>query len=246
MKFFSLVAIGAFALAVVGCGGGGSGGGGGGGPFSIVRVESPSADPLNILPGENVQFELAGYEVGSGTRVVLNATSWSVLDNTSVGTINGNGMFTATTPGNARIGAMWNGTPPASPLPIVVRASNLAGVSGTVRNGGTPVRGVVVIFYNASDVEVGRATSLHDGSFKGWVPTTATRMNLELTTLDGRWLRQWDYRGDTYQAGNQIPNCHATMVLTGGPLQVGVVRNMADPVQVFDLNTPPPFPTGCQ
>src|SRR5687768_15449515 len=119
MKFFSLVAVGAFALAMVGCGGGGSGGGGGGGPFSLVRVESPGSDPLNILPGEQVQFVLAGYEVGSGNRVVLNATSWSVLDNTSVGTINGNGLFSATTPGNARIGAMWNGTPPATPLPIV-------------------------------------------------------------------------------------------------------------------------------
>jgi hypothetical protein len=247
MKFFSLVAVGAFALAMVGCGGGGSGGGGGGGgPFSLVRVESPSKDPLNILPGENVQFELAGYEVGSGTRVVLNATSWSVLDNPSVGTINGTGNFTAAAPGNARIGAMWNGTPPASPLPITVRPNGLAGVSGSVRNGGNPVRGVVVVFYNSSDAEVGRATSMQDGTFRGWVPTTAVSMNLEITTLDGRWLRQWDYKSDTYQAGPQIPNCHATMVLTGGPLVVGQVRNMADPIMVFDLNTPPPFPTGCQ
>ena len=106
MKFFTLVAVGAFALAVVGCGGGGSGGGGGVGPFSLVRVESPSKDPLNILPGENVQFELAGYEVGSGTRVVLTATSWSVLDNQAVGSINGSGNFAAAAPGNARIGAM--------------------------------------------------------------------------------------------------------------------------------------------
>lgn len=246
MKFFTLVAVGAFALALISCGGGGSGGGGGGGPFSIVRVESPSNDPLNILPGEDVQFELAGYEVGSGTRVVLNATSWSVLDNQSVGTISGTGLFSATTPGNARIGAMWNGTPPASPLPIVVRQLGLAGVTGIVRNGGNPVRGVVVIFYNSSNAEVGRATSLSDGSFKGWVPVSATRMNLEVTTLEGRWLRQWDYRSDTYQAGPQIPNCHATMVLTGGPLVLGQIRSMADPIQVFDLNTPPPFPTGCQ
>lgn len=246
MKFWTLVSVGAFALAMVGCGGGGSGGGGGGGPFSLVRVESPSADPLNIVVGQSVQFVLAGYEVGTGTRVVLNATSWSVLDNPSVGTINGSGNFTAAAAGNARIGAMWNGTPTATPLAITVRPQGLAGVAGQVRNSGVPVAGVVVVFYNASDVEVGRATSLADGSFRGWVPTSAVSMNLLETTLDGRWLKQWDYRSDTYQAGNQIPNCHATMVLTGGPLVLGQTKSMADPIQVFDLNTPPPFPTGCK
>ena len=246
MKFWTLVSVGAFALAMVGCGGGGSGGGGGGGPFSLVRVESPSADPLNIVVGSNVQFVLAGYEVGSGTRVVLNATSWSVLDNPAVGTINGTGNFSAAAPGNARIAAMWNGTPTATPLPITVRPQGLAGVQGQVRNGSNPVAGVIVIFYNASDVEVGRATAMSNGTFLGWVPTTAVTMNLHEPTLEGRWLKQWDYRSDTYQAGGLIPNCHATMVLTGGPLVAGQTRTIADPIQVFDLNTPPPFPNGCQ
>ncbi|MDQ2987304.1 MAG: Ig-like domain-containing protein [Armatimonadota bacterium] len=245
MKFFTLVSIGAFALAVIGCGGGGSGGGGGGGPFSIVRVESPSTDPLNILVGQSVQFELAGYEQGSGNRVVLQATSWSVLDNPAVGTINGNGSFTGALPGNARIGATWNGTPTVTPLPISVRPQGIAGLAGSVRNGGTAVRGVVVVFYNAGNTEVGRATSMADGSFRAWVPTTATRMNLDTTTLDGRWLRQWDYLSETYQAGQQIPNCHATFVLTGGVLTNGETRTISGPVQVFDLNTPPPFPSGC-
>jgi hypothetical protein len=244
MKFFTLVACSAFVLGMIGCGGSGSTGGGGGGPFSIVRVESPTKDPLNILPGESVQFELAGYEVGSGTRFVLQATSWSVLDNLAVGTINGTGNFLAQAPGNARIGAMWNGTPTASPLPITVRPLGLAAVQGSVRNGGNPVRGVVVIFYNASDVEVGRATSMQNGSFKGWVPTTAVSMNLEVNTLEGKWLRQWDYASDTYQAGPQIPNCHATMSLSA-PLAAGQTSTMSDNVIVFDLNTPPPFPTGC-
>jgi hypothetical protein len=245
MKFWSLLSLGALALSLVSCGGGGSGGGGVG-PFSIVRVESPNADPLNIVVGDSVQFELAGYEVGSNNRVVLQATSWSVLDNPAVGTINGTGNFTAAAPGNARIGATWNGTPTATSLPIVVRPAGLAGVQGTVRNGPTPVRGVIVTFYNASDVEVGRATSMADGSFRGWVPTTTVSMNMDVATLDGRWLRQWDYRGETYQAGTQIPNCHATFVLTGGPLVNGQTRTIADPILVFDLNTPPPFPTGCQ
>ncbi|MEO7453219.1 MAG: hypothetical protein ABIV13_00470 [Fimbriimonadales bacterium] len=245
MKFLTLVAVGAFALVMVGCGGGGSGGGGGGGgPFSLVRVESPTKDPLNILPGESTTFELAGYEVGSGTRFVLQATSWSVLDNQNVGTINANGVFSALAPGNARIGAMWNGVPPATPLPITVRPLGLAAVQGSVRNGGNAVRGVVVIFYNASDVEVGRATSMTDGSFKGWVPTTAVSMNLEVATLEGRWLRQWGYEALTYQAGPQIPNCHATMSLSA-PLAAGQTSTMANSVIVHDLNTPPPFPTGC-
>ena len=245
MKLWTLL-IGAAAVAVIGCGGGGSGGGGGVGPFSIVRVEAATADPLNILVGDSVQFVVAGYEVGTNNRVILQATSWSVLDNQTVGTINGNGVFNAATPGNARIGATWNGVPPVTPLPITVRPQGLAGVQGSVRNGSTPVRGVIVIFYNAANTEVGRATTLSDGSFKAWVPTTATRMNLDVTTLDGRWLRQWDYIADTYQAGNDIPNCHATFVLTGGPLTNGQTRIISDPIFVFDLNTPPPFPTGCQ
>jgi hypothetical protein len=246
MKFWSLLSVGALALAVVGCGGGGSGGGGGNGPFSVVRVESPSKDPLNILVGDNVQFVIAGYEVGSGNRVVLQATSWSVLDNPAVGTINGSGVFTAALPGNARIGATWNGVPPVTPLPVTVRPQGLAAVQGTVRNGSAAVRGVIVIFYNAANSEVGRATSMNDGSFKAYVPTTATRMNLDVATLDGRWLRQWDYRTETYQAGPQIPNCHATFVLTGGQLTNGQTSTIGDPIQVFDLNTPPPFPTGCK
>lgn len=239
--FFALL----LTLILGGCSGGGAGGGGGGGPFFLVRVESPGVDPLNILVGQNVAFVIAGYEVGSGNRVVLTATSWSVLDNQAVGSINGNGQFTAAMPGNARIGATWNGTPTVTPLPITVRSQNLAGIRGTVRSAGQPVAGVVVIFYNAADVEVGRATSLTNGQFTGYVPTTAVRMNLDVASLEGRWLKQWGYRGEVYQAGPTIPNCHAAFVL-GTPLAIGQTSVMADPIDVYDLNLPPPFPTGCK
>ncbi|MDQ2986330.1 MAG: hypothetical protein M3R13_06360 [Armatimonadota bacterium] len=112
-----------FALAltiavVAGCGGGGSGGGTG--PFQVVLVESPGADPQNIIVGEEVQFVLAGYKAGGG-RVVLQATSWSVLDNPNVGTINPLGIFTALAAGEARIGATWNGSPAPTPLAIRVK-----------------------------------------------------------------------------------------------------------------------------
>jgi len=244
MKIWIGLFIGMVAIVVVGCGGGSSGGGGGGGPFSLVRVESPNGDPLNIVVGQSIQFVIAGYEIGTGNRVVLQATSWSVLDNPAVGTINGNGQFTASTPGNARIGATWDGTPTVTPLAITVRAQGLAGITGTVRNGGTAVAGVVVIFFNASNSEVGRATSQANGSFLGWVPTTATRMNLEVATLEGRWLKQWDYNSKTYQAGNTIPNCHATFILNG-PLTNGQTRTITGAIQVLGLSTPPPFPTGC-
>jgi len=245
MKFWIGLFVGLVALVVVGCGGGSSGGGGGGGgPFSLVRVESPSGDPLNIVVGQSLQFVIAGYEVGSGNRVVLQATSWSVLDNPAVGSINGNGQFTGAVPGNARIGATWNGTPTVTPLAITVRAQGLAGISGVVRNGGVGVPGVIVVFYNVSNTEVGRATSQADGSFLGWVPTTATKMNLLEASLDGRWLKQWDYNNKTYQAGNAIPNCHAAIVL-GSPLTNGQTSTVTGSIQVFDLNTPPPFPTGC-
>jgi hypothetical protein len=244
MKYWIGLFVGIVALVVVGCGGSSETGGGGGGPFSLVRVESPNGDPLNIVVGSSLQFVIAGYEVGTGNRVVLPATSWSVLDNQAVGSINGNGNFTAAAPGNARIGATWNGTPTVTSLPISVRSQGLAGISGTVSNGSSGVSGVVVIFFNASNNEVGRATSQANGSFLGWVPTTATRMNLEVTTLEGRWLKQWDYDAKTYQAGNTIPNCHASFVLNG-PLTNGQTRTITGSIRVFDLNTPPPFPSGC-
>lgn len=244
MKYWIGLLVGVITLVVVGCSGGSSGGGGGGGNYSLVRVESPNGDPLNIVVGSALQFVVAGYEIGTGNRVVLQATSWSVLDNQAVGTINGNGQFTAAAPGNARIGATWNGTPTVSSLPITVRAQGLAGISGTVRNGGTGVAGVVVIFFNASNGEVGRATSQANGAFLGWVPTTAVRMNLEVTTLEGRWLKQWDYNSKTYQAGNSIPNCHATFVLNN-PLANGQTRTITGSIGVLSLNSPPPFPTGC-
>ncbi|MGI8923035.1 MAG: hypothetical protein ACR2HJ_03185 [Fimbriimonadales bacterium] len=249
MKLFALLSVLLAAIFVASCGGsGGGGGGGGGGPYSSVRVELPGRDPLNIVVGETVRFELAGYDEFTGERDVLQATSWSILDNPNVGTINANGQFTAALPGNARIAATWNGTPPAMPLRITVRPQGLARLTGTVRNasGGAGVGGVQVIFFNQGNAEVGRATTMSNGTFLAQVPTTATTMNLAENTLSGRWLKQWEYRGMVYQAGNSIPNCHATFVVSNPPLNGGETDDIPDPLRVFSLGTPPPFPDGCK
>src|ERR1700730_9294595 len=93
-----------FAMLLFGCGGGG-GGGGGSGTFSVVRVELPNRDTINIVVGQQVVFVLAGYDAFSGQRIVLTANSWSVTGNPAVGTIDSSGRFTASSPGTAQIHA---------------------------------------------------------------------------------------------------------------------------------------------
>lgn len=243
MKYF--LAFGAVlslsALIVMGCGGGGTGGGGG--PYVVVRVELPGRDPINIVVGQTVQFELAGYNF-SGQRDRLQATGWFILDNPAVGTIDQSGNFTATSPGTARILATWAGTPNAQTLTIVVKPAGLARYSGRVVNNANSagVTGITVIFYDNNNVEVGRAITTTGGNFLAQVPTTATRMNLDPASLTG-WLVQWKYRTLIYQAGNGIPNCHA--IIVAPPLVPNQTSNIADPVRLYDSTVPPPFPTGC-
>ena len=236
------------ALAVASCGGGGGGGGGNNGPFSVVRVELPGKDPLNIVVGDDVRFVLAGYEVGTGRRVILQATAWSVLDNQSVGTIDQSGNFHANAAGSARIAAQWDGVPTAQPLKVTVRPQGLARIAGHVRKiaGNAPVEGVQVIFYNVGNAEVGRATSLADGSFLAQVPVSAVKMNFDEDTLRGRYLLQWTYRDVTYQAGDLIANCNAVFVLSNPPLTQGQTGNIPDPLLLYLPDAPPPFPDGCK
>lgn len=243
MRIWSLLAAFFALLLTLSCGGGGGNGGGGGGPYSLVRVELPGRDPLNIVVGQSVSFELAGYNALTGRRDVLQATSW-LTDNPGVGTIAQDGTFTAIAPGTAHINATWAGTPASQQITIVVRPAGLARLTGTVRNEATnaAVGGIVVVFFDANNVEVGRATTLANGTFLAQVPTNTVRMNLDTASLSG-WLNQWKYRNIVYQAGNAIPNCHATIVTT--PLVGNQTSNIVDPIKIYDNTRPPPFPDGC-
>lgn len=234
-----------FAVALIGCGGGGAGGGGG--PFSVVRVELPNGDPINIVVGQNVTFVLAGYDAITNQRSVLSADTWG-NSNPAVGSISNSGQFTATNAGSSTISATWTGTPAAQSLNIVVKPTGLAGISGIVVQdvGGQGIRGQQVVFYNAANVEVGRANSLTGGAFTAYVTTDAVKMNMADSVLtSGGYLLQWKYGSLIFQAGNGIPNCHATFTLTNPPLVAGQTKSLFGSPRLYPNSSPPPFPSGC-
>lgn len=239
-----LLGIGACLGVLSGC----SGGGGGGEPGELVffRVELPNRDPLNIEAGQQVQFVLAGYDA-SNRRFVLTAEGWALTNQSGdPGVLDPvTGRLSAGTGGRGRVVAFYQGNP-IVPLDIVVRPLGLARLRGTVRSdAGTPATGVVVLLFDSSNQEVGRATVLSDGRFTALVPTTTDRINFLETSMTG-YLFQWLYRGKYRQAGNQIPNCHALFVASPTPLQPNVLSVISDPFILFPAGSPPPPPPdGC-
>ncbi|MCL6624312.1 MAG: carboxypeptidase-like regulatory domain-containing protein [Fimbriimonadales bacterium] len=227
-----------------------SGCSGGGGTVVIdpifFRVELPGRDPLNIEPGQQVQFVLAGYDA-SNRRAVLTAEGWAltypsgdpgVLDPVT-------GLLSAGSGGSGQVVAFYRGNLRV-PLDIAVRPLGLARLRGTVRSdSGTPAAGVVVLIFNSSNQEVGRATVLSDGRFTALVPTTADRINFLTSSMTG-YLLQWLYRNKYRQAGDQIPNCHALFVASPMPLQPNQTSTIGDPFILFPAGSPPPPPPdGC-
>ncbi|GIV03277.1 MAG: hypothetical protein KatS3mg015_2107 [Fimbriimonadales bacterium] len=238
----------AFALAISSCGGGsGEGGGGGNVTFFLVRVELPGKDPLNIESGTGPHtFELAGYVQGTGQRVKLTPTSWTLEEvQGDVGTLNSaNGSFTPGSQGTAYVNVVWNGSPTPVRLQIAVRPAGLARLTGDVIGGGGTTAGTIVAFYDASNNEVGRATVMSNGKFTGLVPNTATKINVPVKA-SGYYPGEWTYNGDTYSWN--VQNCHAPMVLNQ-PLQSGQTSTLVGAIGLFvqsQNSPPPPPPTGC-
>lgn len=226
----------------IGCGGGG--GGGLPNTFVLVRVELPGQDPLNIDVGTSVQFVLAGYDANF-TRFVLTTDTWNLSNvQGSPGTLNSNGSFNATGVGTARVNATWPNH--------VVQGLNIATrpfqakISGTVRSesSNNGIAGVIVVFYDDTNTEVGRATTNSTGAFLASVPTTTTRVNLDRALMPPGWYAEWLYRGVRYSS--VVTNCHAVIVLST-PLANGSTSNMPDAIRLTPtIEPPPPPPNGCQ
>ncbi len=228
---------------------GGCGGTGGGGTpttFVLVRVELPGQDPLNLEVGMNVQFVLAGYDVNF-TRFVLSTNTWNLTNvQGAPGTLNSNGSFNATGVGSGTVNATWPGHT-VTGLNFQVRPLQ-AKVTGSVRSesSGNGVSGVIVVFFNDANTEVGRATTNASGTFLGSVPTTATKVNLDRALMPPGWYAEWLYRAVRYSSSTMVPNCHAVMVLNQ-PLANGATSTMPDPIFISStLDPPPPPPNGCQ
>ncbi len=228
-----------------GCSGGG-GLGGDPGQLIFFRVEFPNRDPLNIEAGQRVRFVLAGYDA-SNRRFVLTAEGWALTNRVGdPGTLDPvSGELTPGSGGSGRVVAFYQGNF-IVPLDIVVRPLGMARLRGTVRSEtGSPATGVIVLLFNSSNQEVGRATVLSDGRFTALVPTTTDRINFLESSMTG-FLLQWRYRNKYRQAGNGIPNCHALFVASPMPLQPNVLSTITDTFTLFPAGSPPPPPPdGC-
>lgn len=227
---------------MIGCGGGGANGGGGSNELVQFYVELPGRDALNLILGDVVLFELAGYDINN-KRTKLTADSWS-LSNVigNPGTLGPNGEFVASGEGSATVKATYQGKNVIG-LPLVVRPfqATLNGTVSSIYGGG--ISNVIVAFYNDANTEVGRARTNASGAFSASVPTTATKVNLVASLMPAGWYKEWMYRGKRYSA--TIPNCHAIFVVNV-PLQIGVVSTMPDPIRLTPTSDPPPPPPdGC-
>lgn len=230
-----------------GCGGKG-GTGGGSQTFFLVRIELPGRDPLNLVVGQSVLFELAGYVEGTGERVKIGSVNWQVLpDPNGNGVMTSGGQFTPTEIGNLIIRARWGGSLQPQDLKVVIRPPNLPRVAGSVLStkDAAGVNRAVVVIYNSSNVEVGRATVQSNGTFLALVPNTATKINFDKLLIPPGFFNEFRYRNEFYSANPDIPNCHALMVLDQA-LQSNVTSTMPDPIFMYpNTDPPPPPPTGC-
>lgn len=134
---------------------------------------------------------------------------------------------------------------PAKTAKATVTVANLgsnATVSGFVRMDGTVtgVPNVIVAFYNAAGVELGRFTTAADGRFTAVIPTTAKRFGLVATSLTPGYYAQFTYGALRYSA--IVSTCTAPLpALTAG-------GSVTLPASVFvneSSEPPPPPPNGC-
>lgn len=229
---------------LIGCGGGGAGGSGNGnGDLVAFYVELPGRDALNLIIGDSVKFELAGYDANLN-RTVLTAESWSLANVVgSPGNLGPDGTFVATGTGSATVKATYQNKT-ITPINVVVHPPQ-AFVSGNVSSiYGGGIANCIVTFYDNGNVEVGRARTNANGAFTASVPTTATKVNFAATGgIPNGWYKEWLYRTKRYSAS--IANCHAVMVLNV-PLSNGATSNFTDGIRLTPISDPPPPPPdGC-
>jgi hypothetical protein len=236
------------ALIVFGCGGGGPGGGTGGN-LTNIRVEAVLAsnpsiikDPLNIQVGEQIQFQVVGYDE-DGKRVVLSSSAWQSGDTTGqAGTLTSGGLFTATASSAGTkysVSGFAAGQRRFSQYEVKPVQAEVTGrvVDSTSFTG---VGGVTIRFYNNVGAQVGSSTTAFDGTFRASVPASATRFHLDPTTIPIAYYNNYTYSGLRY--ASTIATCTAPLPA----LANGVTTALAGDVSVpRSSGPPPPPPNGC-
>ena len=246
MKFW-IAAIAFFValLAFTGCGGGGGTGTTAttGVTFVYKAVEATKSgtviDPMNIVVGEQVQFQYVGY-TAANQRTVFSSSGWAT-DPTgqSEGTMSSSGAYTATASGSAfTVTATADGGPQAGAAQV--KAPGQALVSGRVVDGyGNFGRTMWVDFFNAGGIKVGESRVQGNGNFRADVPTTATHFQVRFNSIPAGYYKEYRYLGLWY-----LPDgfCMAPLpaLSAGGSANVGDV--LVPPTTSGGANLPPPPP----
>jgi len=241
-----------------GCGGGGGTGGGGGGggqDFAaiFVAVETLSGaqgDGYNLVVGNKYQMVLIGY-TDTGMKKKIPGTNWQLtVTGGNPGALDSStGVFDALGEGKGIVSAQYADDPSQNvfPLEIVVHDSTTeAALTGTVLSDtGATTEGMVLEFFDASNVSVGKATVSNSNSIKAYVPVNTTKVNF-VFGIPGDWVGMWSYKGHTYTANDSTyPDCHALLQLDQS-LQPGQTSSMGQVFVIFTNDPPPPPPDGCK
>lgn len=256
-KYYPLFLLVVFILAIA-CGGGGGSNSttntttstttGGTTKAEAVLAGNPSQiiDPLNIQVGETIQFEVVHY-TAANVRSVLASSNWTTTDNgASVGTLSPSGVLTASASSPGTFTA--TGTSGGSNFSINYLVKPIqALVSGTMLDSnGDPVSGVSIVFYTAGGTPVGRVKTASNGTFRASVPTTATKFNLDPTTMSfDKYFKSFVFSSKRYSA-LIATSCAAPLPpLTNGVTTPISTVTVDAAMTLGQHNPPPPPPNGC-
>lgn len=240
-----------FTIALFACGGGG-----GGtstppiGSYNSVRLEalvtgsSTGIDPTNIFTSEQVTFRLTGLPDAGGSREVIPITGWTSTGSIG-GTLNSGGTFVASaTPGggSGTVQITFQSETFRTTVRVVTRQAEVRGFCRLTDGRPAPRIGVHLLNNAGAIVATGLVAS--DGNIRISAPTSATRLNLDFSTVDPSalfYIRQFFFNGVDYST--VISGCTAPLPT----LTSGAVTNLATNIVTYAISTgpPPPPPSGC-
>lgn len=115
-----------------------------------------------------------------------------------------------------------------------------------VDTGGCTVPNVTVRFYNSANTLLTSAVTNADGYWRGPVSSTATKVDVDGTTLPNKVQKGFKYGLGVYQASTLTPSFTCRVALPA--LTFGVLTPMPSHAFIFQKFSDPPLPppTGCQ
>ena len=201
-----------------------------------LRVKAAEGtDTTAVSMSARPRFYLTADDGSGRIYVAADSGTWRCLP-AAMGTLDGDGVLTPASDGQATIVAKHGGVD-AAPVAVTIVAPKVS-VRGTIRSEvtGNAVSGVVVVFWNGAGVEVGRATSGPDGRWSAVIPTTATHMFLE--SVPSGYYRNWRYGSGVYDINFGPDTCKAPITAPTQGKDYGTIY-------VYPTQGGPPPPPTC-